>query len=394
MKNNFWFDEPGYPILLDVHSSHYVQYPQTNFSKSPKIILNHKNGTCTTPIEQMQFQEFDAISEELLKYGFELDNYYVDHLGIRCSKMGYYQKCGCGETNFKPHYCHDKHVCPICNRARAKTVGRNSFHTIMSLNPDYVGHLVLTTPPEHPICATRQSCRENSENALRSLAAEFMAAHFPGYGYVCAVHSWSSKAPLRSPHWHIHIIIPLVKIGKNDQIIHRNGYRSLLELKQMRDSWVKLLGLKSNADIHYSFTKTSLEKHMHKIRHWCSYIARGATVDINKYLLEHENTEMTKTRIHWFRFHTDPIRGNYKRIRSYGLMAECKRGAFLEACNSSLAIVHGNISLDKEESKKLYCWSCSAELDLRGWQWYDGFIPRIKFAKSNDSWGMFRELVT
>jgi len=103
---------------------------------------------------------------------------------------------------------------------------------------------------------------------------------------------------------------------------------------------------------------------------------------------------MTKYRIHWFRFHTDPIRENYKRIRGYGLMAACKRGAFLEACKSSLAVVHGNISLEIEESKKLYCWSCSAELDPYGWQWNEGFILRSKFAKSNDLWGMFRRLVS
>lgn len=393
-KNNFWFDEPGYPILLDNNSSHYVQYPQTNFEKSSQIILNAKNGTYTTPIKQTQFPEFEEISEELQKFGFELANYYVANLGNRCSKDGYFQKCECGKINYKPHYCHDIHTCPICNRARAKTNGRNSFHTIMQLNPDYVGHLVLTTPPEHPICATRQSYREETENALRSLAAEFMATHFTGYGYMCAVHSWNSKKPLQGPHWHIHIIIPLVKIGENNQIIHRNGYRSRLEFKQMRDTWRNLLGMKNNVNLNYGFTKTSIEKYTHKIRHWCNYIARGATVDINKYLLDKPETEMDKERIGWFRFHTSKIRYHYSRIRSYGLMAACKRGGFLKACNSSLTVVHGNISLEIEESKKLYCWSCGAELDPRHWEWNIGHILRSNFARSNDNWDQYRDLVS
>ena len=391
MEKNSWFDELNYPYF---GASHYVQYPQTNFEKSSQIILNHNDGTVTTPITQMQFPEFDPISEELEIYGFDLNNYYVEHLGIRCSKTGYYQKCSEGHMNYKPHYCHNKHVCPICNRARAKTDGRNSFYTIMALNPDYVGHLVLTIPPEHPIGATRQSYRENSENALRILAAEFMKAHFPGYGYVCAVHSWNTRAPLQSPHWHIHIIIPLIKIGVNGQIVHKYGHRSKLEFKHMRDTWRNLLGMKNEVNLNYTFSKTSIEKHTHKIRHWCSYIARGATVDINNYLLERPDTEMTEDRIGWFQFHTDPIRENYKRIRSYGLMAECKRGAFLEACNSSIKIVQGNISLDIEESKKLYCYNCGAELDPYRWQWYDGFILRKRFARSNDNWEMYRGLVS
>jgi len=393
-KQNQWFDESNYPYLQEHSSSHYVQYPQTNFEKSSQIILNGKNGTYTTPIKQMQFQEFDKIFEELQNYGFELAKYYVENLGNRCSKKGYYQKCKEGHDNFKPHYCHDKHVCPICNRARAKTNGRNSFHTIMAMNPDYVGHLVLTIPPEHPICATRQSYREETENSLRSLAAEFMKAHFPGYGYVCAVHSWNSKAPLQGPHWHIHIIIPLIKIGKKGQIVHRNGFRSKLDFQIMRDTWRKLLGMKNEVNLNYGFSKTSIEKYTHKIRHWCSYIARGATVDINKYLLDNPDFEMTDYRVRWFRFHTDPIRNNYKRIRSYGLMAECKRGAFLEVCNSSIKIVQGNISLEKEEAKKLYCYCCGAELDPYNWQWHEGFISRSNFAKTNDTWNMYTNLVT
>lgn len=394
MTKNFWFDEPGYPILLDLNSSNYVQYPQTNFEKSPQIILNAKNGTFTTPIKQMQFQEFEKISEELRKFGFELADYYVNSLGNRCSKMGYYQKCSNDHMNYKPHYCHDKHTCPICNRARAKTNGRNSFHTIMQLNPDYVGHMVLTIPPEHPISATSQAFREDTENALRTLAAEFMAAFFSGYGYVCAVHSWNSKAPLQSPHWHIHIIIPLIKIGKNGKVIHRNGFRSQLELKQMRDTWRNILGMKNEVNLNYTFSKTSIEKYTHKIRHWCSYIARGATVDINKYLLDNPETQMTAYRVRWFRFHTDPIRENYKRIRSYGLLAECKRGSFLKAVGSSLAVVHGNIKLEIEESKKLYCYCCNEELDPFKWQWNPEPILRSNFAKSNDTWNMYNDLVS
>lgn len=377
--------------LTYLHSdpSYYVQYTQTIFSKPHAKLLNTKNGAYVTSIDQTQISEFEKNLKELREFGFEIADQLVEISG-RCSKTGYTQKCECGKINFKPRYSkglNHKRICPICNRSRAKSLGRTKFIRTYGVKPDYVAHLVLTLPRDHVKHCTRNEYiwLNDTHEYLFSKAKQFIAHFFEGYGFDAKVHSWHSQNPLTYPHWHIHCIIPLVKVS-NGKIIQKNGHVFKENLEEMRSYWKALIGWETEVNINYSFAKMRDEDFTHKIRHWYSYISRGAICDINEWLLEHPDTKLSENRHRWFKFHTDPIKKHYKELRSFGSLAECNISKFLEDCDSSLQVVHEWIKQEIQESKKLFCCHCFAELDPRRWEYHEGFIPRANFAKSKEKW--------
>jgi len=405
---NPWKDPVGYPCFVSINGedclgnpisllSNYVQYTQTIFSKPEAKTLSFRNGVHLTSIDQTQFSEFDKTLEELRDFGYEVADSLVE-LGNRCSKTGYFQKCSCGKMNFKPRFSkgiNHKRICSICNRARAKSLGRTKNLRTWALKPDYVAHLVLTLPDTHHKYCNRNNSKwlMDTHNYLFSKAKEFIGHFFKGFGFDGKVHTWASKAPLSSPHWHIHCMIPLVKI-ENGKKIQRNGHVTKEYLSNMRDYWRQIIGWDSEVNINYSFARLKDEERTGKIRHWYNYIARGAICDINEYLLSHKDMALTDSRKKWFNFHTDPVKRNFKELRSFGSLAECNISKFLTACNSSLKTVHEWIRREIIESKKLYCRCCGVELDPTLWEYHECFILRTKFAVSTDKWNQFRGVVS
>lgn len=393
MKNKDWDFTEDPLTYLHSDPSYYVQYTQTSFLKPHAKLVNTKNGAYVTSIDQTQISEFEKSLDELRKYGFPTSDYLVS-LGNRCSKTGYYQKCKDGHMNFKPHYGKGKDhkwTCHICNRSRSKSLGRVKFHTIRRLQPDYIGYLELTLPNDHYKYCTRNNAnaREDTENYLREKTKQFINEYFPGYGHYNVIHDWGTHNPLAFPHYHSHNVIPLVKIENGKKILANSGYISDERLEEMRHRWAEILGYKGEVDIHYRFgsLKPYGKYGLGYLRHYTAYISRGPICDINEWLLENGNPkELSEYRLKWFYFFMDQIRPNYKRYRGYGLLCEGKIGQFLKDCNSHLELVHRDIQEEKEESKKLYCCTCNAELDPTHWVWYEGFISREKFAKSKERW--------
>lgn len=388
--------------LTYLHSdpSYYVHNTQTSFTTEAPKIINSINGTYTTSIQQTRISEFDYSSQDLQKYGFEVSDYLVS-LGNRCSKTGYFQKCDCGQINFKPHYgkgALHKWTCPICARARAKSLGRTKFHTILALKPQYIGYLTLTLPHDHSMHNTKDNgfLREQTENYLREKSQQFLDHFFNGYGYYSVIHDWHSEDPLTSPHYHAHITIPLVKIENKKKVL-ANGYRSQDQLNEFREYWRQILGYPFEVNLNYQFgtLKTTGKYGIEKLRHWCSYIARAPIIDVNEWLLQHGNPDtISYKQKKWFNFLTSQIRPNYKRYRGYGLLSEGKIGQFLKDCNSHLEIVHEAIRKEKLEAKKLYCFDCGIELSPKRWRWFDGFIPRVNFATSKEKWNRYLNLTS
>jgi hypothetical protein len=335
----------------------------------------------------------------------------VNH-GNRCSKTGYHQKCKCGETNFKPIFQKGKRhkiECAICGRARAKSTGRKGFYLFMAGPKHDVGQLVLTIPEDHLLAWNTMESREKAYNNFYALAKRFVDAYFKGCGYRMVVHSWSTKNPLDIPHWHIHILINLVKFVQGKPIIC-SGHRSDLEILGMRRLWADMLGIRlrdTNLYWAYAFTgrhdrwivkRDGSEQHIKGIetlRHWCNYDVRTAICDINEYLLKNDDpADLTPEQKQWYDFHVQPVKENFHRVRWFGGLSNSNRSAYLLKLGSHLDLVREAVRQDVEESKRLFCWLCHAELDPLGWEEHQGLIFRKNFAKSNDDWNRYRDVVS
>jgi len=389
-SRNQWNDPINYPVFQPVDP--YAQYSHTNFNNSDKILVNVSKGLYESSRAQTVISEFDVSEVEFNKSGYKIGDYFLQQ-GNRCSKTGYQQKCKIdGALNFKPHYCNDKIHCPICARGRARSNGRRMFHTLTAGKDHDVAQLVLTLPSWHPLAYNTREARRDVYEYLYRKAKEFMTAHFRGYPHVAVVHSWSSKNPLQQPHWHVHILVNLMKVCES-KVIYGSGYRHPNNLDSMRHTWAVMLGIKKGeSNLYWNYCSS---RNQGKVRHWCNYIARSAVLDVNDYLLRHDNPEtLTDDKQCWYDFHVEPVNKRFRRIRWYGDLSDCKKSKYLEAIGSHLELVNKAIKDDIEESKRLFCWCCKAELDPSAWEWHNGLIPRKYFAKSNDSWGMFRGVVS
>jgi hypothetical protein len=397
-KNNPWNDPNNYPIFVE-STNPYAQYTQSIFSDS------------MASSDQTQISEYEISESELKKSGFQIAKYFVDR-GNRCSKTGYIQKCSCGETNFKPRYgkgSKHKVECPICGRARAKSTGRKGFYLFMAGPHHYVGQLVLTIPEDHPLSYNTFESREKAFENLYALAKRFVDAYFKGCGFRMVVHSWSTKNPLCLPHWHIHVLINLVKFVQGKPIMC-SGHRSDLEIRGMRRLWADLLSIPlHDSNLYYNFTFTGRHdrwiikahgpdqhiKGVETLRHWCNYDTRTAVCDIDEWLKKNNDpSDLSPDQKEWYAFHVDPIRNNFHRVRWFGGLSNSNRSAYLLKLGSHLDLVKEAIRQDLEESKRLYCWLCRTELNPMGWEWHQGLICRKYFAKSNDDWNRYRDLVT
>lgn len=370
--------------------SNYVQYPNSTYRKGYRDFLDFSKQTIIDEAEI--YSNWD----DLKKLGFRVDKYFVMEKGNRCSKTGWRHICSCGAVNFRPKYCHDKHWCPICNRAYAVSLGCSVFHTLIGSRADYVAHLVLTVPEEHPFFKAELISKYEKEEGLRALAKKFMSANFRDYGYVCVVHSWATKTPIGYPHWHIHVLIPLIKFDENrKRIIRGNGYKAPLVLKELRISWRGILGWHKKVNLNYRFSRTNDEEGLRKIRHWSNYISRGAVVDINKYLLEHKDFQITTKREAWIRYHVDPIKKNYRRVRWYGIFSEFQRSRTLEKLGTFITVIQQRVIIEKLAAKKIFCWNCNDELprNREAWDWH-GFIEKKYFVKRLDIWDHYRDLIS
>lgn len=393
-KNNSWNDSPNYPIFLELDP--YAQYRHTinlgNSNFESKIIPLPKFRGYTTSIKQSQIFEYDGNIEDFEKSGFKIAKLFISQ-GNRCSKTGYTQKCKKDNAvNFKPHYCGDPIHCPICARARAKSNGRRAFHALRAGPKHYIAQLVLTVPRDHPRGFQTMDSRQEVYEWLYQQTKKFMDICLKDYTYFAGVHSWSSKDPLTKPHWHIHVLVDLIKFY-DDRLILGSGYRQEIELEEFRKTWSELIGINfRKTNVYWEYIESDFDS---KLRHWCNYVSRTAIVDINLFLQNNGDPEsLTDQQKEWYAFHVEPVKKKFRRLRWYGGLSDSTKRSWLLKIRSHIDLVNEAIRQDILESKRLFCWCCGAELDPAAWEWHEGLIRRRYFAKSNDSWNHFRELVS
>jgi hypothetical protein len=390
---NLWNDPAGYPCFIENDNDPYAQYTQTIFSKGNNLITLPKYKGFTTSKAQSQILEYDVSHEDFENSGFKIAKYFTAK-GNRCSKTGYYQECKEDHAiNFKPHYCADKIHCPICARARAKSSGRRLYHTLQVGSKHYVAQLVLTIPEWHPSSYNTREARKTVYEWLYSVANRFMNGWFKGYPYVAVIHSWHTNNPLQEPHWHIHVLINLMKLSK-DKVVFGSGYRSPKEIEGMRRTWGKMIGIDfKDSNVHWEYCESTNEP---KLRHWCNYVTRTAILDVNEFLMKYRRdvTEFTDYEKRWYDFHVEPISSHFRRIRWYGGLSDSTKRSYLLKIGSHIDLVNEAIKDDIKESRRLYCWSCGAELIPANWEWHQGLISRECFAKSNDHWYRYRDVVS
>ena len=395
-KNNYWNDSVGYPQFIPINNEPYAQYRHTISTEKRdyrgQIILLPKSKGVTTSIKQSQILEYDVNIEEFEKSGFKIANLFISR-GNRCSKTGYVQKCEVDKAvNFKPHYCGDPINCPICARARAKSNGRRLFHTLLAGTKHYIAHLVLTVPDSHPRGFQTLESRQEVYEWLYEQAKKFMDGHLKNYPYVAVVHSWASKNPLEKPHWHIHILVDLMKIC-NGKIIFGSGYRQKRELDGFRKTWSELIDISfKKSNVYWEYIESD---HDGKLRHWCNYICRTGILDVNTFLMTHGDVDtLTDNEQEWYSFHIEPVKKRFRRVRWFGGLSDSTKRSWLLKIQSHIDLVNEAIRQDILESKRLFCWCCGAELDPSSWEWNKGLIPRQYFARSNDSWNGYKALVS
>jgi len=290
--------------------------------------------------------EFEKIISGEIKYQFKSNNRDIYHISpqIRaltkneqCIKWGFGKTCKCKQPVAIPYFCRERNHCPVCNRRYSQTRGRAIYQTLTLVPDSYVIQLVLTYPGNY---FSSDLTKEEIEKQIHVQSREFVKRSFgKKVGGVKKVHSWKSKSPLESPHWHIHILIPSfvfypVKIASLDKsrkltvdyaIKHLRVLKTKDELKIMRNLWGEIIGYPGEVNIHYEYSNKKK-----KIIHWCNYISRCSILDINKFLKDKgEHYKLTQKEEEWFWFHTN-YKTYFKRIRWFGFLCDGQRGKVLK----------------------------------------------------------------
>lgn len=286
----------------------------------------------------------------------------------------------------QPNFCGDKIHCPICARVRATELGDSAFERLMEIPAFNYAHIVLTLSP---MVADRlddwyRGDKWEIRNYLFWQANKWLKKNFPTIaGALMNVHSWSSKKPLSSPHWHVHILVPLVDVEKTEEGYKLNSwkYGALPEerLEELRVSWGKFLDVEF-LHIHWEFTQRRHEKVTGKLRHWCKYLMRTAILDINKFLLDHPIENITADMLHWLDYHVEwrrrvnGIEKRYRANRWYGFLSDGNVGEFFKKMfkdrdltgqpiqEYSLHWVHKRRVLRSLERHRVYCPYCYQEI--------------------------------
>jgi hypothetical protein len=290
--------------------------------------------------------EFEKIISGEVKYKFKSNNREIYHISpqIRslteneqCIKWGFGKTCSCGHEVAIPYFCRKRNHCPVCNRRYSQYRGRSIFETLTLVPDTYVIQLVLTYPGNY---FSSTDPKEEIESLIHKQSRKFIAATFgKRVGGVKKVHSWKSKDPLDSPHWHIHILIPSFvfypvtinsldnsrKITVDYAIKHLRALKTKEQLNSMRKLWGEIIGYPQEVNIHYEYSNKSK-----KIAHWCNYISRCSILDINKFLKDKgEHYKLTQKEEEWFWYHTN-YKPHFKRIRWFGFLCDSQRGKTLK----------------------------------------------------------------
>lgn len=301
--------------------------------------------------------EFEKIISGEVKYQFKSNNrelYYIapqirdfskkdaaiidgDFITTSCCLWGFGKTCSCGHQVAIPYFCRDRKHCPVCNRRYSQFRGRSIFETLTLVPDTYVSQTVLTYPKNY---FSKDLSKEDIERQIHKQSRKFIAATFgKRVGGVKKVHSWKSKDPLDSPHWHIHILIPSFvfypvtinsldnsrKITVDYAIKHLRALKTKEQLNSMRKLWGEIIGYPQEVNIHYEYSNKPK-----KIAHWCNYISRGSILDINEFLKDKgEHYKLTQKEVSWFWYHTDYERG-FRTIRWFGFLCDSQRGKVLK----------------------------------------------------------------
>lgn len=396
-----WHDDPGvvdlnrygHPKSLGSDLS-YVQYSNTTN-------LTEYHGNVLHGGKLLPRKEQSSLEEPVLepdKCGYKLSKYFALQskpgkiFGKPCSKAGWTQKCKHGHVSFKPEYCGDSFGCPICNRSYAIRQGRKTFFLVVAGKPHTVGQLVLTFPEDTGFSELAED-KKQTERQIRSLVKAFMDREFAGYPYGCRVHSWATQNPFSKPHWHAHVLVVLMK-HEAGRVVLGSGFK---DVTGMRRTWRSVLGYHSEVNLYWEYaqiTKRSPEQAFAKIRHWSNYLNRDVVLDANEFLMKNPSFTVTENASMWLAFHKYHGK-NDKRLIWFGQLSDYRRSTYLEAVNSSLAIVHELIEEEAKETKRLFCSEpeCDEELDPLGWRVH-GWVTMDRFAKHSDFWSRYLYLTS
>lgn len=319
--------------------------------------------------------EFEKIISGEVKYQFKSNNREIYHISpqIRsltdneqCIKWGFGKTCSCGHQVAIPYFCRKRNHCPVCNRRYSQFRGRSIFETLTLVPDTYVIQLVLTYPGNY---FSSTDPKEEIESLIHKQSRKFISETFGArVGGVKKVHSWKSKNPLDSPHWHIHILIPSFvfypvsvtsldnsrKITVDYAIKHLRVLKTKEQLNSMRKLWAEIIGYSKEVNLHYEYSNKTK-----KIVHWCNYISRCSILDINKFLKDKgEHYTLTQKEVSWFWYHTN-YKPHFKRIRWFGFLCDSQRGKVLKYLFSK-----DWASLLKKDKKFLWvCPNCGELID-------------------------------
>ena len=282
-------------------------------------------------------------------------------LGNECCLRSKQVTCECGQENQKPwSFCSNKLGCPICNRAYTASRGRAMFEKLYRMPARYYGHVTLTFPKDY--FGWEEGEKEEVENQIFALVKKFMARSFKDvFGYIVRVHSWNSREPLSDPHFHVHILIPLIWIAEKELVLFPfNPFLPVEVLYWFRENWSEVIGVEETELANPDWKYISREQ-PEKLLHRCNYLCRGAILDVQKFL-ERENVEELSVECQeWLLYHTG-YKKFHRRIRSFGQVSDSRIGYWLENYGSSRQEIKEVLREEKQASKKVYCRCCHREL--------------------------------
>lgn len=333
------------------------------------------------------YQETFQISEKAMKE-FQLKKYqvhpqltllnelfhqiYGNKEYVKCSSTGRVQIHECGDYSFSPHYCRNRHYCPICNYLEAMQKMISTYRVLTLLDTsttnemDFYFALPTVTYPNNYFDIEIMSKNDIQIKMFENFN-EWKKKCFGKHTALNSInHTWSSEEPFRDdPHFHSHGVIPefvfypVVEksqipfekkkvdldyvinkmdgtesgaIRKSRNIVDYSKikrirlHRTEEELEYMKTVWKEILGLDPDMKINLFWIYTNKRNELIK---YLKYIYRGHVHDCNKYLLEiNPNMVLEEKHIKIFDYH-NTFNWGFNRIRWYGFLCNSQRGTFL-----------------------------------------------------------------